>query len=77
MGIYREDAIKGDLAIMDLISTNKWDRPIYFSTTVPSTQYKGLEKYFIQEGLAYRVAPIKIDETGAGRIRHDRSLCNV
>ena len=50
------DAFKGDLAIMDLLSTNKWERPIYFSTTVPSTQYKGLEKYFIQEGLAYRVA---------------------
>ena len=61
-----EDAMKGDLAIMDLISTNKWDRPIYFSTTVPSTQYKGLEKYFIQEGLAYRVAPVKIDETEKG-----------
>ena len=48
------DALKGDLAIMDLLSTNKWERPVYFSTTVPSSQYKGLEKYFVQEGLAYR-----------------------
>ena len=55
------DAFKGDLAIMDLLSTNKWERPIYFSTTVPSSQYKGLEKYFVQEGMAYRVVPIKID----------------
>ena len=46
------DAFKGDLAIMDLISTNKWERPVYFSTTVPSSQYKGLEKYFIQEGFS-------------------------
>jgi hypothetical protein len=53
------DAFKGDLAIMDLLSTNKWERPIYFSTTVPSTQYKGLEKYFVQEGLAYRIVPIR------------------
>ena len=45
------DAFKGDLAIMDLLSTNNWERPVYFSTTVPSTQYKGLEKFFIQEGL--------------------------
>ena len=61
-----EDAFKGDLAIMDLISTNKWKRPIYFSTTVPSTQYKGLEKYFIQEGLAYRLSPIKTDKPEQG-----------
>jgi hypothetical protein len=60
------DAFKGDLAIMDLISTNKWTRPIYYSTTVPSNQYKGLEKYFIQEGLAYRVAPVKTDKPEQG-----------
>jgi len=61
-----EDAFKGDLAIMDMLSTNKWERPIYFSTTVPATQYKGLEKYFIQEGLAYRVAPVRIDKPEHG-----------
>ncbi|HEY5469524.1 MAG TPA: DUF2723 domain-containing protein [Bacteroidales bacterium] len=60
------DAFKGDLAIMDLLSTNKWERPIYFSTTVPSSQYKGLEKYFVQEGLAYRVVPIKTDKPEQG-----------
>lgn len=61
-----EDAYKGDLAIMDLLSTNKWERPIYYSTTVPSTQYKGLEKYFIQEGLAYHVVPVKTDKPEQG-----------
>jgi len=60
------DAFKGDLAIMDLLSTNKWERPVYFSTTVPSTQYKGLEKYFVQEGLAYRVVPISTDKPEQG-----------
>ncbi len=53
-----DNAFKGDLAIMDLLTTNKWKRPVYYSTTVPSTQYKGLEKYFVQEGLAYRVVPV-------------------
>jgi hypothetical protein len=61
-----QDAFKGDLAIMDLLSTNKWERPVYFSTTVPSTQYKGLEKYFIQEGLSYRIVPIKTDKPEQG-----------
>jgi hypothetical protein len=54
-----KNAFKGDLAIMDILSTNKWERPIYYSTTVPSDQYKGLEKYFVQEGMAYRIVPIK------------------
>jgi hypothetical protein len=53
------DAFKGDLAIMDILSTNKWKRPVYISTTVPATQYKGLEKFFVQEGLAYRIEPVK------------------
>ncbi|TAL66359.1 MAG: DUF2723 domain-containing protein [Bacteroidetes bacterium] len=60
------DLLKGDLAIMDLLSTNEWGRPIYISTTVPSSQYKGLEKFFIQEGLGYRVAPIRTDKPEQG-----------
>ena len=58
------DVLKGDLAIMDLLSTNNWERPVYYSTTVPSSQYKGLDKYFVQEGLAYRVVPITMNRSG-------------
>jgi len=61
-----ENAFKGDLAIMDLIATNNWERPIYISTTVPSSQYKGLEEFFIQEGLAYRIVPVRTDEPEQG-----------
>ncbi len=60
------DAFKGDLAIMDLLSTNKWKRPVYFSTTVPSSQYKGLEKFFVQEGMAYRIVPINTPKPEQG-----------
>ena len=64
---YTEDrAFKGDLAIMDLLTTNKWERPVYISTTVPSDQYKGLEKYFVQEGITYRIVPIKTDKSEEG-----------
>ncbi len=62
------DAFKGDLAMMDLIGTNKWERPIYISTTVPSSQYKGLEKFFIQEGLAYRIAPVSLEPGERGEV---------
>ena len=61
-----QDAFKGDLAIMDILATNNWKRPIYISSTVPATQYKGLQKFFVQEGLTYRIVPIKIDEPEQG-----------
>ncbi|MCX6333070.1 MAG: DUF2723 domain-containing protein [Bacteroidia bacterium] len=60
------DALKGDLAIIDLLATNDWERPIYMSTTVPSSQYKGLEKFFIQEGMTYRIVPVKTDQSSPG-----------
>jgi hypothetical protein len=60
------DAFKGDLAMMDLLSTNKWERPVYISTTVPSSQYKGLEKYFVQEGITYRIVPIRTEKPEDG-----------
>ena len=61
-----DDAFKGDLAMMDLLATSKWGRPVYISTTVPSSQYKGLEKYFVQEGITYRVVPIRTDKPEEG-----------
>ncbi len=59
-----EAVLKDDLAIMDLLATNNWERPVYYSATVPSSQYQGLEKFFVQEGLAYRVVPINTGKSG-------------
>ncbi len=58
--------IKDDLAVMDIIAGNNWDRPFYYAVTVPSSSYIGLENYFVLEGLAYRVSPITIDRPPAG-----------
>lgn len=49
---------KNDLVIMDIIGTNKWVRPIYYASTVPPQNYKGLDKFFKMEGLAYRIVPV-------------------
>jgi len=53
---------KNNLAVMDMFGTNKWERPVYFASTVPPSNYMGLEEYFQLEGLAYRIAPL--DSTG-------------
>ena len=58
--------LKDELFIMDLLSTNNWERPVYFSTTVPPDQHKGLDRFFIQEGLSYRIAPVKNEKSEQG-----------
>jgi hypothetical protein len=50
---------KKNLAILDIIATNNWRRPIYFSSTVSPADYMGLEPYFQLEGLAYRLLPLR------------------
>ncbi|MEJ8800851.1 glycosyltransferase family 117 protein [Pontibacter sp. H249] len=50
---------KKHLIMLDLLATNDWERPVYFSTTVNSADFIGLSEYFQLEGLAYRVVPVK------------------
>lgn len=49
---------KNDLAILALIAANKWQRPIYFTST-QELEELGLEKYTRMEGLSYRLVPIE------------------
>lgn len=57
----KKHLFKSELAMLDIISTNNWKRPIYFSVGVSEDTYIGLEKYLYQEGFAYRLLPLKSD----------------
>jgi len=59
-------AMKDDLAVMDFIAGNNWERPLYYAVTVPGSTYIGLEDFFILEGMAYRVSPVTIDKPAPG-----------
>jgi hypothetical protein len=50
---------KKHLMILDLIATNNWKRPIYFSSTVATPDFLNLQPYFQLEGMAYRLLPLK------------------
>lgn len=50
---------KDDLAILDIISNNYYDRPIYFATTCRPDKLLGLQDYMQLEGLALRLIPKK------------------
>ncbi len=59
--IDRESLTKSDLIILEIIRNNLWKRPIYFTSTMNSNNYLGLEQYLYLEGLAYRLIPIETD----------------
>lgn len=50
---------KKDLAILDVLATANWERPIYLNNTSMQQINVDLSKYAIQEGNAYRILPIE------------------
>ena len=52
---------KKDLAILDLIVNNNWERPIYFNNTSASAVNFYLKPFMVQEGNAFRLLPIRND----------------
>ena len=49
---------RNDLVILDMIDTNKWERPIYFNFTSINSINLDLKKHVVQNGNTYRVLPI-------------------
>jgi tetratricopeptide (TPR) repeat protein len=53
---YEDKAIRvQDSMIIEILKSNNWNRPVYFSTTVYDGNKIGLEKYLTLEGLVYKV----------------------
>jgi hypothetical protein len=48
-----------DIMVRDIITTNKWKRPIYFAVTVSPDSKIGLDHYLWMKGQAYEFKPIK------------------
>ena len=57
--IKKNYVLKNDLTIIDILSANDWERPIYFASTTGLDAYIGLEDYFRAEGMTYRLVPVK------------------
>ena len=41
------------------VAQGGWKRPVYFANTVTPSNFLGLDSYLRQEGLAYRILPVK------------------
>ncbi|NNF32850.1 MAG: DUF2723 domain-containing protein [Saprospiraceae bacterium] len=53
----KRSLIKDELAVMDIISSNFYDRPIYFAVTCEPSKLLGLNDNTQLEGLALRIVP--------------------
>ncbi|MFO8030320.1 MAG: DUF2723 domain-containing protein [Cyclonatronaceae bacterium] len=48
-----------DDMVLEILRTNRWVRPVYFSTTVARDAQMNLQDYFRLEGKAFRVMPFR------------------
>ena len=66
---------KNRLLMLDMLNTNNWKRPIYFSGgSLDSAEYLYMKDYLQLDGLVYKLVPIYTEDSGAfdmGRIDTD------
>ncbi len=53
---------KNDIALLDILANNKWERPIYFTIGADPDIFNGLENHLRYEGLVYKLVPQSQDE---------------
>jgi hypothetical protein len=51
--------LKNTLALVDLVISNEWQRPVYFNFTSYNQIDLNLKPYLVQEGLVYRLTPFE------------------
>ena len=56
---------KKDLAFLDLLQANNWERPIYFNNTSLNGINLDLKRNVVQEGFAYRLFPVLNPNSGS------------
>ncbi|MCK8494344.1 DUF2723 domain-containing protein [Spirosoma sp. RP8] len=75
--IGKKDLYKPDLIMLDMIATNNWKRPLYFSSTLASDNYLNLKNYMQLEGYAYRLMPVAVPGATDGYVNSDIMYNNM
>ncbi len=72
----RQNALyKNDLMFLDFLSSNNWERPIYFANPSSMGKVFDVDEYCHMEGFVYRFMPVKAKEfiSGIGGVSTDES----
>ncbi|GAB3252478.1 DUF2723 domain-containing protein [Larkinella harenae] len=75
--IGSRDLSKSDLIMLDIIATNNWQRPIYFSSTMGTESYLNLKTHMQVEGMVYRLMPVAIPGAEDGYVNSERMYDNM
>ena len=81
--VDRSYITKDELAILDILASNFYDRPIYFSVTCTESKLFNLGEHLQLEGLGLRLMPIRTQPTrgfgiyGLGRVGEEQFLDNI
>jgi hypothetical protein len=75
--IGKGNMYKGDLVMLDIIASNDWERPIYFSSTMGTSHNLGLQEYLQLEGYVYRLLPVRVDGAEDGYVNADVMYDNM
>ena len=75
-GEEKDGYIRSELMVLEMLTTNKWNRPMYFCTTVGNDYYLGLEPYMELTGLAYQITPFR-SRDGQPRINTEKMYNNM
>jgi hypothetical protein len=70
----RQYLLKDDLAIVDIITSNYYERPIYFAVTCENSKLQGINDYMSLEGLALRIVPFKKKGVSEGGVAFSGSV---
>jgi hypothetical protein len=78
ISVDKQYITKDQLAVMDVIMSNLYDRPIYFSVTCQESKLQNLQDYTEMEGLGLRLIPVRTPSQkefyiyGSGRVNMDK-----
>lgn len=75
--IGKKDLYKGDLVMLDIIASNNWKRPVYFSSTMGGSNNLGLKEYMQLEGYTYRLLPVRVPGASDGYVNSDVMYDNL
>lgn len=70
--VSNNNLYKNDLMILNIIAANNWKRPIYFT----QPQGLGLNNFLQNDGMTYRLVPLKMDPNGADAVNTNAGYKN-
>jgi hypothetical protein len=66
--------------ILDILKNTRFERPVYYASTVGPDVYYGLRNYLRYEGMATRICPVPVQQTKTGILNPkimDKTLLNI